>query len=210
MAYRALPLSGVAGPRARDLIRRLEDHYFRDVHAMLRLPAPDLDISAGCNFAIAQVLASVVSGVSVTLYAQAGSKGQRFKGLLVDYYPWAEETMPERNDAEYAKMIYALFRNPLTHDLGLDLERKHFTQKVVVKRLTTKAGTVGHSERGVESLESAARPPRLSPLLHLEEGRVVLLVEAFYWGVRKMLLNLSADAARVSAAEKFLGKVGKP
>ena len=152
----------------------------------------------------------MISGVSVTLYAHSGSKGQRFKGLLIDYYPWSEEPMPERNDAKYAKMIYALFRNPLTHDLGLDLERKHRIQKVIIKRLTTSGGTVDHTESGVEALESTERPPKLSPLLHVEGDRVVLLVEAFYWGVRKMLLKLSADTSRVAAAEAYLGSVGNP
>jgi hypothetical protein len=106
-------------------------------------------------------------------------------------------------------MIYSLFRNPLAHDLGLDLERKRRTQRVVIKRLTTGEGAVGHSESGVEALESIERPSRLSPLLHIEGTRVVLLVEAFYWGVRKMLSTLSADATRVAAAEAFLSSFGQ-
>ena len=113
-------------------------------------------------------------------------------------------TVHDGPEYAYSRMIYALFRNPLTHDLGLDLEKKEKTQKVVVKRLTTNAGRVGHTERGVEDLESPARPPNLSPLLTVESDRVVLLVEAFYWGVRKMMLNLNADRARVAAAESFL------
>ena len=115
MAYKALVLSPEPGPRVAELTRRLEDHYFRDVHAMLRLPAPKLDISAGCNFAIAQVLAAVVSGVSVTLYSHLGSKGNRFKGLLVDYYPWSDETMPVRNDVEYSLCIPAIMSGHSGH-----------------------------------------------------------------------------------------------
>lgn len=207
MSYQALEFSPEPTQRVRNLIRRLEDHYFRDVHAMLRLPAPALDITPGCNFAIAQVLASVVSGVSVTLYAHSGSKGQRFRNLLINYYPWSEEPIPERNDAEHARVIYALFRNPLTHDLGLDLERRKRTQKVVIKRLTTDNGRLGHTEVGVEALESSERPDGLSPVLRVQEDRVVLLAEAFYWGVRKLLLKLTADATRVAAAEEFLASI---
>jgi len=204
MPYRRLILEPKPGPRVGELIRRLEDHYFRDVHAMLRLPAPAAEITPGCNFAIAQVLAAVVSGVSVTLYEHSGSKGTRFKRLLVDYYPWSDEPLPTRNDAEFARLIYALVRNPLTHDLGLDLETKHRTQKVVVKRLTTDRGRSGHTEGGVEALEAKARPPTLSPTITIHADRVVLLVEAFYWGVRQMLLNLTADTRRTASAEAFL------
>ncbi len=171
---------------------------------MLRLPVPEIGISPGCNFAIAQVLASVVSGASVTLYSHSGSTGTRFKGLLVDYYPWSDEPSSAGSKEESARAIYSLVRNPLTHDLGLDLERKHRTQKVLVKRLTTDQGRRGYTEAGVEALETDTRPRNLSPTLKIEDDRVVLLVEALYWGVRKMLVNLINDADRVSAAEAFL------
>ena len=207
MAYIPLALEPKPGPRVSGLIRQLEDHYFRDVHAMLRLPAPAINVTPGCNFAIAQVLASVVSGVSVTLYKHSGHKGARFKGLLVDYYPWSEEAQPPENVPEAARLIYSLVRNPLTHDLGLDLETKSRTQKVIVKRLTTDQGRCGHTEAGVEALEAKARPPRMSPTIKIQANRVVLLVEAFYWGIRRMLLNLNADRSRMAAAEAFLKSV---
>ncbi len=207
MAYRQLPLQPGVPARVAALIRTLEDHYFRDVHAMLRLPEPDCQIEAGCNFAITQVLLSAVSGASVTLYEHSGSKGARFKGVLEHYYPWAEEPIPTRDDREHARQLYSQFRNPLTHDLGLDLERKQRTYKVIIKRLTTSSGSRGHSEAGVEALEADARPAGLSPVLRNENGRVVLLVESLYWGVRQMCLRLSADQARRAAADTFLGSL---
>ena len=210
MAYNRLALEPEPPPKVGVLIRRLEDHYFRDVHAMFRLPAPAIEVIPGCNFAIAQVLASVVSGVSATLYKHSGPKGTRFKELLVNYYPWSEEPEPPRDVAESATMIYELVRNPLTHDLGLDLEAKRRTQKVVIKRLTTDQGRCGHTEAGVEALEAKARPARMSPTLKIQSGRVVLLVEAFYWGIRRMLFNLNADTRRTAAAEAFLESLDNP
>lgn len=204
MAYTAITLDPATKPRVRGLIQRVEDHYLRDVHAMLRLPVPGSEITAGCNFAIAQVLLAIVSGVSVTLYEHSGGKGGRFKQLLVDYYPWSEEPVPVHDREETAAMIYSLVRNPLTHDLGVDLETKHRTRSVTVKRLTTDHETCGHTEAGVEALEIDARPVSLSPTMTVEADRVVLLVEAFYWGIRRMLQKLSADSARVATAEQFL------
>src|SRR4030042_5510540 len=101
MAYIPLALEPKPGLRVSHLIRRLEDHYFRDVHAMLRLPAPAIEVTPGCNFAIAQVLASAGGVVSVTLYKHSGHKGVRFKGLLCDYYPWSAEPQPP-DDAFHA------------------------------------------------------------------------------------------------------------
>jgi hypothetical protein len=207
VAYRQLTLPPDVPRRVAGLIRRLEDHYFRDVHAMLRLPEPDCQIEAGCNFAIAQVLLSVVSGASVTLYEHSGHKGVRFRGVLEHYYPWADEPIATRDDSEHARQMYSLFRNPLTHDLGLDLERPQRTHKVIVKRLTTGGSSRGHSESGVEALETEGRPVGLSPVLRAQNGRVVLLVEAFYWGVRQMLIRLSTDHERMVQAEAFLGRL---
>jgi hypothetical protein len=152
----------------------------------------------------------VVSGVSVTLYEHTGSTGARFKNLLIDYYPWSEEPLAASNYAEFATLIYTLVRNPLTHDLGLDLETKHRTKKVIVKRLTTDRGRCGHTEGGVEALEAKTRPANMSPTITIEADRVVLLVEAFYWGIRQMLLNLNADTKRTAAAEAFLESLDKP
>jgi hypothetical protein len=56
-------------PHVKHVIKLLEQSYFNEVRTMLRLPQPDLP--AACNFAIAQVLAAVVSGISVTLYSLA-------------------------------------------------------------------------------------------------------------------------------------------
>jgi hypothetical protein len=113
----------------------VENHYFSDVHAMLRLPLPQQEIIAGCNFAIAQVLAAVISGISVTLHQESGQSGTRFKKLLEDYYPWKLEPRNTVAPEEGAKALYSLVRNPLTHDLGLDLRNRRHGRKVILKRL---------------------------------------------------------------------------
>jgi len=212
MPYRQLVLDPHTPARALNLIHRIEDHYFQDVRAMFRLPAPELGITAGCNFAIAQTLLAVVSGVSVTLFEHGGSKGKgrRFKDLLVAYYPWEDEPTAERQDREHASQIYSLVRNPLAHDLGLDLDTKDRTQRVMVKRLTRANGTKGRSEAGVSGLETEVRPAGLSPVLSLDGDSVVLFLDAFYWGVRRMLVKLAADTGRVSAAETFLSSREHP
>jgi signal transduction histidine kinase len=91
MAYKLLTIDPQTPPRVKALIQSVENHFFRDVHTMLRLPMPEHELPAGCNFAITQVLAAAVSGISVTLYSDKGGAGARFKGLLRDFYPWSLE-----------------------------------------------------------------------------------------------------------------------
>lgn len=103
-----------------------------------------------------------------------------------------------------SELIYSLFRNPLTHDLGLDLETKSRTKKAIIKRILTGQKKSGRTEAGIEELEGVKSPPRLSPTIQVETDRIVLTVDAFYWGIRRMLLNLNADGRRLAEAEKFL------
>ena len=106
-----------------------------------------------------------------------------------------------------ADVIYSLIRNPLTHDLGLDLENKRKTQKVLIKRLAMNEGRKGLPENSVEQLEGAARTVKMSPTVTILSGKTVLLVEAFYWGVRKMVEDLSRDSPRMQAASAFLASI---
>jgi len=207
MPYRLLTLDPKTPARVRQLVQSLEDHFFRDVHTMLRLPEPGQQLTAGCNFAITQVLAAAVSGISVTLYSHTGGSGARFKALLKDFYPWTLEPGSTVAPQAGAEVIYSLIRNPLTHDLGLDLEKKRKTQKVVIKRLTTEEGRKGLPEHIIEQLEKPTRVVTMSPTVTILSGRTVLLVEAFYWGVRRMVEDLTRDSSRMLAAKAFIASI---
>jgi hypothetical protein len=193
--------------RLRGVIKGVENHYFSDVHTMLKLPHPRHRMPAGCNFAIAQVLAAAVSGISVTLYSHSGGTGVRFKRLLSHYYLWNREPASTVTPEQAAETIYSVFRNPLTHDLGLDLERKAHTPIVKIKRLATRNKTNGLPERSIEKLETTSDRIAMSATVTVRPDATVLLVEAFYWGVRCMVETLPRDSARMSAAEAFLARL---
>lgn len=204
MPYRQLKVDPKAPARVKALVERVENHYLRDVHCMLRLPLSHYGLTAGCNFAIAQVLMATIGGVSVTLYSQSGRSGRSFKNLLVDYYPWDLEPKTTLKPANGAEIIYSVFRNPLTHDLGLGLEKKATTPKVLIKRLVTENKTRGLPEATIERIEDTENRFRMSATLTAQPDATVLLVEALYWGVRVMLERLTRDASRIQKADTFL------
>lgn len=207
MAYRPLAIDPNIPARVRGLIGSIENHYFNDVHCMLRLPVPRYGLTAGCNFAITQVLMAAIGGISVTLYRHSGASGQRFKGTLIDYYPWDIEPNNQVTPAQGAEALYAAFRNPLTHDLGLDLQKKAKATKVKIKRLSTKGKTQGLPERAFRGLERSDMRLAMSPTVTVRPDATVLLVEALYWGVRVMVERLTRDHTRMQAAEAFLAKI---
>lgn len=207
MPYKRLELDPATPTHVRQVISSLENHYFSDVHTMLKLPRPDRRLTAGCNFAIAQVLAAAISGLSVTLYTHSGGKGKRFQSLLVDYFPWSREPTSGVTPQGGAEIIYSVFRNPLTHDLGLDLEKKAKTPQVKIKRLASENTTAGLSERQIAALENTHQRPSMSGAVTLRTDATVLLVEALYWGTRCMVEALTRDKARMASAESFLARI---
>jgi hypothetical protein len=207
MSYRNLNIDPTIPVHVARLIKQLEAHYLIDVHSMLRLPIPNYRIMAGCNFAIAHVLMATVGGISTTLYSYSGGKGARFKGLLIDYYPWGLEPAQSLSPEQSADIIYSVFRNPLTHDLGQDIEKKAKTPLVKIKRLATKNKTRGLPEKAIERLENTTKRPNMSPTVITRSDATVLLVEALYWGIRKMIENLVADRSRITTAESFLSSL---
>jgi hypothetical protein len=212
MSYKKIPIASATPHRVKELVRHLEDLYLRDVHCMLRLPQPDSGLSAGCNFAITQVLLSVISGVSSTLYPLwvQGQGGKNFKKLLVDCYPWDLEPSQVIAPSEAASDLYYVFRNPLAHDLGLNLEgKKAKTPKVLIKRLRIKK-TCGLSEEKIEEIENTNQRFLMSDTLTIDDNATVLLVEALYWGVRVMVGRLTRDAERMlSGCVSFMGQLPK-
>lgn len=67
MAYKSLVLDNSTPPFARKIILRVEERQFSFVHAMFGIRPKDDNLTVGYNFAIAQVLMSVIGGISATL-----------------------------------------------------------------------------------------------------------------------------------------------
>lgn len=210
MAYRSLILPPSTPPKVRGLIHRIEVLSFSDVHSMLRLPLHNYRLGAGCNFAIAHVLMAVIAGVSSTLYRHTGRVGERFTGVLVEYFPWDLESSGSVPPKDAADIIYEVFRNPITHDLGLDLKKKSTGLQIKIKRMKTTAPKNrdrGLTERQIETLEASSSRPHMSAAVTVAAHKKVLFVEALYWGVRRMIERLAADVPRMQSAEKFLASL---
>jgi hypothetical protein len=180
MPYQPLKLASTTPPKVRAPIHQIEALSFSDVHSMLRLPLHHYRLAPGCNFAIAHVLMAVIGGVSTTLYRHTGQVGERFKGVLVDYFPWDLEPTGTLPPADAADIIYEVFRNPITHDLGLDVKKKSSGLQVKIKRMKTATRTGrdrGLTEKQIEKLEISLSRPRASATVAVASHKKVLFVE---------------------------------
>jgi hypothetical protein len=212
MTYRRLQLNAATPAAVRHFLERtVEDLYFSDIHAMLRLPLSSQGIVAGQNFAITQVLMAVISSVSITLYNSKGESADLFKSVVEEFFPWDEEPSNNVSPKAAAGIIYDVFRNPLTHAGGLFVDwrdgQRFLVQKsytVKVKRRQPYDKTTGLTEEWIEALEVASSRPEMGPTLKVEEVKKVLLVEGLYWCVRRMIQKLTDNTERMANAEKML------
>ena len=201
--YQPLLLPEGLGPDTAELIRDQLEPQLTDVHAMLRLPIDgDPGLRGGCNLSVTQVLLSVISGVSVTVYdpsalTRRGGRGKLFREVLEKHYPWDEERhLPgARLDADAATELYDLFRNPLAHTLGVvDPQDNPTGRRVIIKK-----GSI--PEAAIVATELATIRPSdwTDPTLQEDGNELILWVRSFYWGVRQMICDVAS--ARATTAE---------
>jgi hypothetical protein len=172
---------------------------------MLRLPMPSVELNAGCNVTIALTLLTVVAGVSATCYRDGLSDGAAFQGLLVEHYPWDEESKDELDESitaeEAARALWQTFRNPLAHSLGMPFikdAKKGRTYEPKSYDVVINRNMPSATEEQIQTLEDVvAARPHMHSTIHIGDGVRMLSVEALYWGLRRMLYRLSADQAQM-------------
>lgn len=221
MGYVPLPIDEARWPQVARFVRGpLESLYFRDVHDLLRLPQREAGFASGCDFAIARVLLSAASTVSIALYAAGtGDSGYHsaFCSMLTRFYPWdGENEAPQTEAAKEARadVLWTEHRGALAHPLGLwaggpgggsrsALERGYLIR---YRRIGGSQGN-GLSESDLERLESSAEWPfeTFGETLQIRENAAaVLKLERFYWGLRQTVLRLVADWELAQHAEAAL------
>ena len=207
MSYQPLTLDEKTPSVVEHFVRQHLEMQFHDIHCMLRLPLPEQDIKAGCNFAVANSLLSLVSGLSALLTENidtTGNSGSKFKEVLLNYYPWDLQPPVNGGKERGVDHLYEYFRNPLAHSLGL--RRKGNFLIVIAKGIL--------SEQEIEKLEQSTTPHaqavEYTPVTFNNERieQITLYVEYFYWGVREMLKRLSMDTVQMQKTEQGLKSLG--
>lgn len=189
--YQPIVIHNGLSDDARQLICDQLDPQIADVHAMMRLPIDeDAGLKAGCNLASAQVLLSVMSGVSVTLFKRGkltsrNERGRLFKAAVEQYYPWDQELDEHgrRFGADAANDMYYLFRNPLAHTLGVvDTDTNKDGRQLFIAKAPMQEAELYELEMAGSQTERWLRPTVV-----LNGHVIVLTVQSLYWGVRQMI-----------------------
>lgn len=201
--------------QARQHLKRLlaehVDMQFIDLRTMLRLPAADL--TGGCNLAAASFLLNVIAGSSVCFYRTSadvfkarGDRSDRFKDLLRDFYPWADEAIDKRAAID---ILYYAARNPLVHSLGLDAPPldAHVSREISLAKRALTVAEIGELE-GNATRPAWARQTIVAGRAESGADTFAISVPTLYWGVHRMLHSLFADPGHASEADAVAERFG--
>jgi hypothetical protein len=187
-------------PKLWQFLKYQVDMQFADARCLLQLPQRNM--TAGCNYAAAAVLFNLISGISVCIYDASlrdfkskMGRGEKFKSLLLNYYPWPGEPAP-RDEA--VVVLYQSSRNPLSHSLGLYQPQVEMRSTIDKFRL---------NPRKINTLESRKyRPKWLPPTISHEKypfGIYKISIPSLYWGMCRLIESLTDDRTQMDKAETF-------
>jgi hypothetical protein len=177
---------------------RKEVHKFvKECLSMLFEDVRGIIVQRGYNFACANLLCDLISGLSVTVYQPADTSigpGKAFKMFLQSpFFPW-EPADTARSKKEKADVLYRFIRNPLSHALGID--------ETPGRDITIGKKTKPLDKRKLRQLEkSPTRPPNIKPALTGGGIPWTLSVEGLHYAVFRLFWNLAQDKNQMDGAE---------
>ncbi len=179
-------------PAIVELLRTHVDMLFDDIRSMLKLPLDGP--KGGCNFAAANFICDIISGISAILYKPyEGLGNDRVKGFMEKYYPWKEEGFDPQ---EGTKIITKWMRNSITHRLGIVLSQERQERPVeIAKRPLT--------DQEIVELENQSKPKISKTIRVKEDGTYSISVLELYRGLQKMLKNLFEDKVEIQRTNKY-------
>lgn len=196
-------------PDLRMLVADRLDPQFADLRTMLRLPIPREGLDAGANLTTATLLFNILAGSSVLFLRSSvealesrNERGVRFKELLSEYYPWAEDDLHAESAAA---ALYEWARNPLAHSLGVGKDRRVFPGAPTVADHPV---AIMIAKRPLDQIEveaiatSRERHPALEPTLSLIGSELVVNVVTLAWGVHELHRRLFEDRPQAVEANR--------
>jgi hypothetical protein len=211
MPYTQIVLPDHIGPCVRWVVRRGLDPRLSDVHALLRLPLPELGITGTGHFTIAATLFECIEGVSAVLFPRTGNPSKTFLECMMGHYGVeGNEPSGALPTQRVATELLFAFRNPMQHCLGLALrhpDRQGVREPFVMPHeLLVFRETSSLAQAKLEALERQPWPEWLHcPTLQMrEQNTMCLSVEAFYVGTRRLIESVLADERAMVFAEEFL------
>ncbi|MGB8275454.1 MAG: hypothetical protein WCF16_09340 [Alphaproteobacteria bacterium] len=193
----------IQDPKLKKLFHHADMLLF-DVYGMFRSLPPAGGDGGGGNFSIVLVLLCIVDGLATEAWpgrSLATEQGRRFKRLIRAKLPWGPEGKGKWvQKGIAADQLYNEFRNPLVHELGADKVAKS-RPRAYVEPIIGKWGSVPDDMKDISLIDALPKWkdgwPLFSEITDKHgERRFKLSAAGLYWAVKRLAIEMAADASR--------------
>ncbi len=198
MPYTPLRVATDAPEILQHFVRQNIDPLLSDVRFLLSIRRPDQGEKGSLQRPMGAMLLICADGAAQLLHPGEFRDGERFKNFLLTRYPWTLDPPENLLPDQAVEILWYFYRCPIVHRFGA----VHDTGPAP---LIHKIGNIfTGDEPGLDRCEQSGGRPFSKPAIVFGDGRTVLWVEAFYWGIRQAIEAAAGDRPAWPAIEQHL------
>ena len=188
MIYGRLEVPNGAPNNLTEFFAGVIDPRFEEFEYLLTLQMPGADERGSLQLSLTTLVCALADGCAQVLLPGKMRNAERFTGYLLKFYPWKLDTPDGLTPEEACVVVWEKYRNPTMHRFGIN--KKNPLERVKFGRIFTQT-----PER-IATLRQGGERPYSDPFIKRGNGRIVLWIDGFYWGLRMAAQAAVADKAR--------------
>jgi hypothetical protein len=188
MLYAPLAVPETAPQMLREFCASVIDPRFAEFEYLLTVQMPGADQKGSLQLSLTSLVCALADGCAQTLLPGKMTNGDRFKNYLLRFYPWKLDPPDGLTPEEACAAIWDKYRNPTMHRFGIN--KSNPLERVKFGRIHTQTPDT------MKKLQQYDERPYSLPFIRRGDGRIVLWIDAFYWGTRLAAQTALADSAR--------------
>jgi hypothetical protein len=163
------------------------DPRFAEFEYLLTLQMPGANEKGSLQLSLTTLVCALADGCAQVLFPGVMRNGERFQGYLLKYYPWKLDAPDGLTPDEACTAVWDKYRNPTMHRFGIN--KNNPLERVKFGRIFSQ------TPETIEKLRQNGKRPYSDPFIKRGNGRIVLWIDAFYWGLRMAAQAALADRA---------------
>jgi len=172
------------------------DPRFAEFEFLLTQQMPGVDAKGSLQLSLTTLVCALADGCAQVLFPGKMGNGDRFKGYLLQFYPWKMDPPEGMTPEEACAAVWEKYRNPTMHRFGIN--KTNMLERVKFGRI------FAQTSESLATLRQGKERPYSDPFIKRGNARIVLWIDGFYWGLRMAAQSALADRTRWPELENHI------